>query len=185
MLILIIETSTEKGVLILANGPQPAAIKPLPAGPALSKCLALEVKIILNGQVPELIAVGAGPGSYTGIRVGAALAKALAYGWRIPLLGFCSLAAFGPLPVLVDARMGGFYALFDSEPRLISPNEIQGIQKFPYIASPHPEIIKKRLTTPSILVEKEPDPDLLADLVYRQFLEKGAPPPELTYLSCP
>lgn len=184
MLTLILETSTEKGFLVLAENSEPLATQTLPAGPELSKKLALEVEALLKGRVPELIAVGTGPGSYTGIRVGAALAKGLSYGWKIPLLGFCSLKAFGPLPVLVDARMGGFYALFEEKPCLISPTDPQ-IQKFPHISSPHPEIIKKRLTAPCLLEEKEPDPALLAQLVYRQFLETGTAPLELTYLSCP
>ena len=111
MLTLIIETSGEKGGLILAKQGQCIASRTLLGGPELSQSLAQEVKDLLAGASPKLIAVGIGPGSYTGIRVGAALAKALAYGWKIPCLGFCSLRAFGLPPILVDARGGGIYAL--------------------------------------------------------------------------
>lgn len=208
MNILILETSSEKGCLVFAENGRPVASQALPGGPELSKCLALEVEKLkckaalhLNPGVPkdalslgdctaafhlDLVAVGTGPGSYTGIRVGAALAKALAYGWGVPLLGFCSLKAFaaGTCAVLVDARMGGFYALIDQKPLLVSPDD-PILQTLPHIASPHPELIKKRLNTAAIWRETAPDPSLLAEIVYTQFLEEGISPLELTYLSSP
>jgi tRNA threonylcarbamoyl adenosine modification protein YeaZ len=188
MLTFILETSTEKGLLVLAEDGTPIAVKALPGGPELSKCLALEVKNLLKKRVPELIAVGTGPGSYTGIRVGAALAKALAYGWNIPLLGFCSLKAFGPLPVLVDARGAGVYFLnakCKMQNAELLPISSPILQNLPVISSPHPEWIKKRLSSGAVWHETEPDPKWLTELVYRQFLEEGTAPLELTYLCCP
>lgn len=184
MLILILETSTEKGCLVLARNGIALTSKALGGGPELSKSLALEVKNILNGAIPDLIAVGTGPGSYTGIRVAASLAKALSYGWKAPLIGFCSLKAFGPGPVLVDARMGGFYALIEGKAILISPSDPR-LGSLPEISSPHPELIQKRLPLGPILHETDPDPKRLAELLYTQFLEEGITPLELTYLSCP
>ncbi len=184
MLTLILETSTEKGCVVLAEKGIPIAAKTLPGGPELSKSLALEVNDLLKGAIPVLIAVGTGPGSYTGIRVSAALGKALAYGWKIPLIGFCSLKAFGPEPVLVDARSAGFYALLDQTPLLIAPTDPR-LQNLSHIASPHPEIIQKRLPTAPIWHEKAPDPQVLAELSFRQFLEGGTAPFTLTYLSSP
>lgn len=185
MFSLILETSSEKGCVILAENDTPIAVKPLPAGPALSKCLALEVKNMLPaGLKIDLIAVGTGPGSYTGIRVGAALGKALAYGWKIPLIGFCSLEAFGPAPVLVDARSGGFYALLDKEPLLISPEDPR-LQKIDSYNSPHPEMIKKRIDSKAIAIEADADPKRLAVLVYERFLQGGFTPLELNYLAFP
>ena len=40
---------------------------------------------------PELVAVGLGPGSFTGTRVGLATAKALAIARGLPIVGVCSL----------------------------------------------------------------------------------------------
>jgi tRNA threonylcarbamoyl adenosine modification protein YeaZ len=188
---LILETSAEKGLIALAIDGRPTAAKFLSGGPELSKSLALEVKNLLNSERPDCIAVGTGPGSYTGIRVGAALAKALSLGWQIPLFGFCSLLAFSPdapdWTVLVDARMGGFYTLKKSgAPALLSP-EAAAIEfkDTPLLASPHPASVKKRLTIPCDWIETNPDPQLLAALSLRLFQEGNSSPLELSYLSTP
>ncbi len=63
------------------------------------------------------IAVSIGPGSFTGLRIGLATAKALAYALRIPLVGVPTLAAlaFGcPVPgallaPTMDAQKGNIY----------------------------------------------------------------------------
>lgn len=191
MKVLILETSSEKGCLILADPKRLLAVKALAGGAELSKCLGLEVKKLLSCK-PDLVAVGTGPGSYTGIRVGVALAKTLSYGWRIPLIGFCSLKSFAPkvkepFAVLIDARRGGFYAFIPSASHnaiLISPED-PSLQILPHIASPHPEIIQKRLTTAATWHKTEPDPTLLAQLCFNQFLENGTAPIELAYLCCP
>jgi tRNA threonylcarbamoyl adenosine modification protein YeaZ len=182
MLVLILETSSEKGCVILAENGVPIEVVRLPSGPALSKNIALEVKKIVKHRKLDAIAVGTGPGSYTGIRVGAALAKALSYGWKVPLLGFCSLEAFGPNPVLVDARSAGFYALLDKEPILASPED-PILQTFPLFSSPHPQNIKKKFN--GNVEEVDPDPRRLAELVYEQLLKGASPSLEIRYLAFP
>jgi tRNA threonylcarbamoyladenosine biosynthesis protein TsaB len=63
------------------------------------------------------VVVGAGPGSFTGVRVAAATARGLAQGLGVPLYAYSSLAAAaltagvaGPVCVLFDARRGEVYA---------------------------------------------------------------------------
>ena len=64
------------------------------------------------------VVVGAGPGSFTGVRVGAATAKGLVHALDIPLFAYSSLAAGartgpwpteGPRGVLFDARADRLY----------------------------------------------------------------------------
>ncbi|MBR0143728.1 MAG: tRNA (adenosine(37)-N6)-threonylcarbamoyltransferase complex dimerization subunit type 1 TsaB [Clostridia bacterium] len=69
----------------------------------------------------DLLAVSAGPGSFTGIRIGVAAVKGLAFAGDLPAIGISSLEAAawssgneGPTAALIDARHGNFYfALFD------------------------------------------------------------------------
>ncbi len=67
---------------------------------------------------PDAVAVGVGPGSFTGVRIAVTAAKALAYAWNVPVLGISSLQAWAysvPNPlshVLVTSEKRGpaFYA---------------------------------------------------------------------------
>lgn len=46
-----------------------------------------------NGLMPDAIAVSAGPGSYTGLRIGVSEAKGLAFGLQVPLISIPTLKA--------------------------------------------------------------------------------------------
>ena len=60
MIILILETSLENGLILLAKEEQVITSKTLKGGRELSKNLALETKKLLGDMTPELIAVGRG-----------------------------------------------------------------------------------------------------------------------------
>lgn len=63
------------------------------------------------------ISVGIGPGSYTGTRVGVAVAKSLSLGLEIPLVSFNSLLAFipeqisGPFALFMETKQGSPFFL--------------------------------------------------------------------------
>lgn len=62
------------------------------------------------------LAVGRGPGSYTGVRQGVIAMQALAFSLNLPLKGIGSLELFRRQKgeaVILDARIGGFYVLHD------------------------------------------------------------------------
>ena len=76
----------------------------------------------------DAVAVGVGPGTFTGLRIGVATARALATAAELPLRRVSSLAALAagidaPLKLpLIDARRGEvFAALFDGDRELWPP----------------------------------------------------------------
>lgn len=65
----------------------------------------------------DAIAIGRGPGAFTGVRLGIALAQGIALGLDLPMLPVSTLAALamrapqpGPVLAAIDARMGEVYA---------------------------------------------------------------------------
>lgn len=71
----------------------------------------------------EAVAIGHGPGSFTGLRIGVGVAQGVSYGAACPMLGVSSLAALamssqqdGDIKVAIDARMGEiYYAHFNKQ----------------------------------------------------------------------
>jgi len=64
------------------------------------------------------IAVGVGPGPYTGLRVGVVTALTMAMALDVPVVGVCSLDGF-VVPALAAAQPGGFAVVTDARRREI------------------------------------------------------------------
>ncbi len=86
--------------------------------PPLKQSLTLlpAIQELLEGQTVDFIAIGTGPGSFTGTRVGVMTAKTLAFALKIPLLPFCSLKIYtpdeeGPFILFSDAKSSGTFVL--------------------------------------------------------------------------
>lgn len=112
-----------------------------PGGNASERLMPLIAELMERAglQMADLdaIAVGAGPGSFTGLRIGLATAKGLAFAAKKPLWLVSSLGALAwsmdeagtalRVPVL-DARRGelfaGFYRLEDGVPRAVVPERV-------------------------------------------------------------
>lgn len=86
---LIVDTSAAEGIVALAKNGTVVKSWTLPQGRELSKSLFPLLQTFGNEKF-DFIAVGQGPGTFTGTRVGAMAAQALAFGWKIPLIGFSS-----------------------------------------------------------------------------------------------
>jgi len=123
MTILALEFSSDRRSVALARDGIVLSEAVEQTGGRATKALGLIEKVLAEGKVSreaiEVIAVGLGPGSYTGIRA----AISVAQGWQlargIKLLGVGSMEAlaaqaqaekiFGRVNVVVDAQRGEFY----------------------------------------------------------------------------
>ena len=70
----------------------------------------------LSPQDLDAVAVGQGPGSFTGLRIGVGVGQGLAFGAQCPMIGVSSLDALamqsgqeGSVIAMLDARMGEVY----------------------------------------------------------------------------
>ncbi|HSX03329.1 MAG TPA: tRNA (adenosine(37)-N6)-threonylcarbamoyltransferase complex dimerization subunit type 1 TsaB [Rhabdochlamydiaceae bacterium] len=119
---LTIETSTSSALVSVTDQKKVINFTIIEPAQNLSKDLLPSIKQLLLEGGLELknlayVAVGIGPGAYTGVRVGAIVGKSLAYSLNIPLIGFESPLAFlpenrcGTFAFLADAKMGQFYLL--------------------------------------------------------------------------
>lgn len=158
MFSLIIDTSTEKGCLAFFDGQQVLFQGQFPFGLNHSKYLLSEMDRGLknlgrSAQELDYIAVGIGPGSYTGMRVGVITAKSLVFALNKPLVTFCSLEAFlpkqkGTFAAILDAKIGGAYVLKDKDkqPQIISLSNLGAyLSDVKILVTPNMSVIKKKV----------------------------------------
>ena len=116
-LTLSIDTATEYLVLGL-DSPTLQLERQIHLGRTHAEHIALEVQTLFNDAELEFradqIALGLGPGSYTGLRVGASYALGLARAWNVPVLGVSTLEGMaagldGKVAVTLEARKGNVY----------------------------------------------------------------------------
>lgn len=198
---LIVETSCEKGLIALFSEKKLLDGSFLEGGPSLSKNLALETHILLKKHLfqPDRIAVGTGPGSYTGIRAGVSFAKGLALGLQIPLAGFVSLKAFvkgevsGLFAILLDAKSGGVYCLlgegqnqtqsFQKPIKLSIERARQELREVKHLFTPSLGLLPEKLSLEGEWEETAPNPHLILNLLQQEPEQNPTRDISLHYLS--
>ncbi|HSW71892.1 MAG TPA: tRNA (adenosine(37)-N6)-threonylcarbamoyltransferase complex dimerization subunit type 1 TsaB [Chlamydiales bacterium] len=190
---LILESSSCKASLIVCHEGKVVEKYFFNGGSGLSQNFFLTLeKLGLDWKSLTYIACGIGPGSFTGIRISAAIAQTFAYAHSIPLIPFCSLLAFtpsitGPYFTAFDAKSFGIYLLKNDwkEAKAVSWEDLPkyGCSQ---LYSPEAEGIRKR--TPIPCIETECNPSFLASYCENKFINKEFSSSyllPLTYLKVP
>lgn len=144
MNLLALDTSTEYLSLVLMKGEELFTFD-LNAGQTHSQIILPQLQALLNAAEMQLndlhgIAFGAGPGSFTGVRIAAGVAQGLGLGANLPVVGVCTLLALAEASAAdkvitcLDARMGEvYYAAYekvagewqaDIQPSLYKPDAV-------------------------------------------------------------
>ncbi len=128
MLILAIDTATEVATSALVEDGEVLGERSSRASTVLEDVDALLRQGGRHAGDIGAIAVGVGPGSFTGVRIGLATVRGLALALDIHAAGVSTLAALaagvpGALPV-VDAKRREVFTLVDGEPRCLAPADL-------------------------------------------------------------
>jgi tRNA threonylcarbamoyladenosine biosynthesis protein TsaB len=92
---LAIECSGVRASIALCYQEQVVMERALPSQRGTLETLAPTIASLVRGVSLSLISVTAGPGSFTGLRIGLATAKMLGMAWRIPIAGVDTLEVIG------------------------------------------------------------------------------------------
>jgi tRNA threonylcarbamoyladenosine biosynthesis protein TsaB len=128
VLVLSFDTATDVATSALVRGGDLLGERASRAVRILEDIDALLAEAGLDRGDVEAIAVGTGPGSYTGLRMGLVTARALSLALEVPVAGVSTLAALarsgnGALP-LIDGRRGELFVLEDGVPIVITAEDL-------------------------------------------------------------
>lgn len=176
MSILAIDTSTQVSSVAVVSDGKLAAELTMQAKLTHSETLLPHIEEVLgmaNQKKEELegIAVSLGPGSFTGLRIGLATAKAMAYALQLPIIGVPTLRAlawhfpvegFQLLP-MIDAQKGNVYVerYMWEHGKLLKKTEVQVL--------PVEEVIRRTEELPGTVV-------LMGDVISKRIEGKQTLP---------
>src|SRR3989454_1277192 len=128
MLILAFDTATDVATSALVSDGEVLGERTSRAVTVLEDVDALLRQAGAHTRELEGLAVGVGPGSFTGVRIGLATARGLAFALGVPVAGVSTLDALaagapGAVPI-VDARRHEVFVL-QGEARVLAPAELE------------------------------------------------------------
>jgi tRNA threonylcarbamoyl adenosine modification protein YeaZ len=206
VLLLAFDTATPAVTVALHDGARVLAGETVVSGRRHGELLAGMIEQVLGpaglGRADlEAIAVGTGPGPYTGLRAGLVTARVLASALRIPAVGVCTLdviaraaapaAAGREFIVAADARRKEVYwarytpdAQRIGEPAVGRPDDLAAAGLTAPVAGEGPVLYPELAACP--IPPRYPDAAQLAEIAARRLAEHGpGPPPQPLYLRKP
>ena len=128
MLILAFDTATAVATSAVVDGDEVLGERVSRAQTLLEDVDALLRQAGAHPSDLDCLAIGLGPGSFTGVRIGLAVARGLALSLDLPGSGVSTLAALaagapGALPV-IDAKRREVFTLVHGKPRVLAPHEL-------------------------------------------------------------
>lgn len=155
---LLLDTAHRLGFVAVGDG-EVVAYRRLETERLHSERMVLAVEEVLEeagwslNQIKR-IGVGAGPGSYTGIRVAMAYAQGVALATKARLTSFSSLSLYEGVAAF-DARAGGVYYQNGGEPQVASIEEfseiLEGVDR---VISPDALLLEERLSESDVIWEE-------------------------------
>jgi len=111
---LALSTSSPALSIALVDGPVVLARHHELIGRGHAEQLVPRVQALLAGRRPDRILIDVGPGSYTGIRIGIAGARALGLAWAVPVHGVSALSLVAAQAFAGDPGLVSLWALIDA-----------------------------------------------------------------------
>ena len=152
MKILLIETATAVCSVAMAEEGRVVARRESDAPNAHSTQLPLFVKDLMAEGKPDAVGVSAGPGSYTGLRIGVSSAKGLCYALDIPLVAVPTLQGMAAL----------YYHQHPDYHGLVCPMiDARRMECYTMVVSPGLDVLRPTAA------------DVITEGIYDEYLNKG------------